>query len=136
MSSEFFCLSMNPLLIDQFSVSDFLRRNNLGFHFLPSHHPESELVMNENSVSLKPVKKVKSAFPISPTCPQPYFPKMSRGLRSSYLGRGSTGSLLLSSLSPIKTVILESDLTNYFLPLRESSIHKGGDDKQDLSLKK
>lgn len=86
--------------------------------------------MRTGSALSKLVKKVKSFCPflICPTCPQPCPPQMPRGLRPS--PPDSDNLSFPSSLSPVTTaVILESDLTNYFIPLKDSSMQRGQTDK-------
>lgn len=86
------------------------------------------------SVLSKPGKTVKSSFHICPTPPALLSPPPAllspdvQGATDHHPTWGGVPSHLSfpSSPSPIKTVILESDLTDYFLPLRESSITKGG----------
>lgn len=79
------------------------------------------------SVLSKLGKKVKSSFHICPTPPALLSPDV-QGATDHHPTWGGVPSHLSfpPSPSPIKTVVLESDLTDYFLPLRESSITKGG----------
>lgn len=100
--------------------------------------------MNENGVSLKQTwEESEKLLPHLPHAPSPAFPRCP-GAADHHPTWGGVPSHLSfpSSPSPIKTVILESDLTDYFLPLRESSITKGGgggwagSDGQDFSPQK
>lgn len=85
---------------------------------------KTELIINENSLSLKLVKKVKK---LRPPVPSAAF-LASRCFQGSPPGEGFQNDFAFpSSLFPIKTaVILESDTANCYMLLRENSLHRAG----------